>query len=81
VRSHVAPNGFEGYFAVAPIEMTQLLIEAFGLEVVSAPRAPVVLIEADGAPRLLGSGGKSTDGLLEILGLEPGSEPNDGRRF
>jgi len=74
VRKHALRYGFDWYYAVAPIEMTQMLIEAFGLTVVNAPRAPVVLIEEDGTSRLLESGVKSAEELLEATGLEPTEE-------
>jgi len=76
VREHALAHGFDWRYAVAPIKMTQQLIEAFGLTVVNAPRAPVVLIEPDGSSRLLPSGVKSADRLLEEIGLEP--TPEDG---
>jgi len=63
VRDHAAKHGFDWWFAVAPIEMTQRLIDAFGLTVLNAPRAPVVLIDVDGAARLLPAGVKGSDDL------------------
>lgn len=78
VRDHALRNEFSWLYAVAPIEMTQALIEEFGLTVVNAPRAPVILIEADGTARLLPNGVKSAETLLEEIGeLEP-AEPKDG---
>lgn len=74
VRDHAERNGFSWLYAVAPIEMTQSLIAEFGLTVVNAPRAPVVLIEADGTFRLLPNGVKSAETLLE----EIGELPNEG---
>ncbi len=70
VRQHAEKHEFSWYFAVAPVEMTQALIDAFGLTVVNAPRAPVILIEADGSARLLPNGLKSAEELLEEIDLE-----------
>jgi thiol-disulfide isomerase/thioredoxin len=64
VKEHMERNGLDWYFAVAPAELTQDLIEDFGLTVVSAPSAPVVLICADQSTRLLKNGVKSADTLL-----------------
>ena len=74
VREHALRHEFDWYYAVAPIEMTQMLIDQFGLTVVNAPRAPVVLIAEDGSAELLPNGVKTAERLLEATGLEP-SEP------
>ncbi|WP_052721344.1 hypothetical protein [Methanococcoides methylutens] len=63
VLDHAERNGFEWYFAVAPTEMTEDLIDEFGVEVVNAPIAPVILICEDGEARLLGRGLKSAEEL------------------
>ena len=68
VEGHIERHGFTWYYAVAPIEMTQLLIEAFGLTVVNAPLAPVILVNIDGSARLLGRGVKSAEQLIEEIG-------------
>ncbi|MFC2079346.1 TlpA family protein disulfide reductase [Candidatus Bipolaricaulota bacterium] len=73
VRAHADRNDFTWLFAIAPIDMTQELIEAFGLTVVNAPRAPVILIEANGSARLLPNGVKSAEALLEEIGELPAS--------
>ena len=63
VREHTQRYGFGWYFAVSPIELTQALIDEFGLDFVSAPRAPVVLICKDGSARFLRSGVKPVEEL------------------
>jgi len=78
VRQHAERHGFAWRFAVAPFEMTQALIDEFGLTVVNAPRAPVVLIAEDGTVRLLRSGLKSAETLLEEIDLESSSEGESG---
>ncbi|MBT3363654.1 MAG: redoxin family protein [Chloroflexi bacterium] len=64
VRGHIERHGLDWYFAVAPAELTNALIDEFGLSVVSAPRAPVVLIFEDQSARFLRSGVKSAAELL-----------------
>ncbi len=67
VREHMERNGLDWYFAVAPIELTNALIDEFGLIIVSAPRAPVVLICEDQSTRFLRSGLKPADELVSEL--------------
>jgi cytochrome oxidase Cu insertion factor (SCO1/SenC/PrrC family) len=64
VKEHLERNGLGWLFAVAPIELTNALIDEFGLTVVSAPSAPVVLICEDQSARFLRNGVKSADDLL-----------------
>lgn len=64
VREHIERNGLNWYFAVSPIELTEALIDDFGLNIVAAPRAPVVLICEDQSARFLRSGVKPADELL-----------------
>jgi thiol-disulfide isomerase/thioredoxin len=72
VREHVETHGFDWYFTVSPIELTNALIDEFSLTVVSAPSAPIVLISEDQSARLLRSGVKSADDLL--LEIETGGQ-------
>jgi hypothetical protein len=64
VRDHIEDNDLDWYFAVAPVELTQALIDEFGLSFVSAPRAPVALICEDQSTRFLRSGIKSAEELI-----------------
>ncbi len=64
VRQHLQTHGFDWYFAVSPIELTKALIDEFGLGVVNAPSAPVVLICEDQSVRFLRSGVKPAEELL-----------------
>ena len=68
VRDHALRHDFSWLYAVAPFELTQALINDFGLTVVNAPRAPVILIDVDGTARLLPNGVKSAEQLLEEIG-------------
>jgi cytochrome oxidase Cu insertion factor (SCO1/SenC/PrrC family) len=63
VKEHLKRNGFDWLYAIAPPELTKLLIDEFGTVIVNAPSAPVVLISEDGDARLLGRGVKSAEKL------------------
>jgi thiol-disulfide isomerase/thioredoxin len=65
IREHLETHGFYWLFAVSPIELTNALIDEFGLGVVNAPGAPVVLICEDLTARYLRSGVKTENALLE----------------
>ena len=65
VRNHMESNGFKWYSAVAPPEMTQDLIDEFGITVVNAPAAPVILVCEDQSARLLEQRGVKPVALLE----------------
>ena len=64
VREHIERNELDWYFAISPVELTQALIDEFGLSFVSAPRAPVVLISEEQSTRFLRSGVKSAEELI-----------------
>ena len=64
VKDHLERNDLNWYFAVSPIELTNALIDEFGLNVVSAPRAPVILICKDQSTRFLRGGLKPSSELL-----------------
>lgn len=68
VKEHIESNDLDWYFAVSPRELTEALIDEFGLRVVSAPTAPVILICPDQSARFLGSGVKFADKLLAEIG-------------
>lgn len=64
VIDHAERHGFDWYFVISPVELTTALIDEFGLGVVIAPSAPVILINKDQSARLLRNGVKSSDDLL-----------------
>jgi len=68
VREHIETHGFDWYFAISPIELTNALIDEFGLTIVNAPSAPVLLICEDQSTRFLRGGVKSADELLLEIG-------------
>ena len=63
VLEHLDRHGYSWRYAVAPDELTQTLISEFGLSVVNAPSAPVVLVCEDQETRLLSTGVKSSQEL------------------
>jgi thiol-disulfide isomerase/thioredoxin len=64
VKAHILTHGFDWYYAISPVATTQQLIDDFGVNIVNAPLAPVILVCEDGSSRLLDSGVKSSDQLL-----------------
>jgi thiol-disulfide isomerase/thioredoxin len=64
VLDHINENDFNWWYAISPSDMTQSLIDEFGVGIINAPSAPVVLICPDGTARQLGSGVKSAESLL-----------------
>lgn len=69
VLDHITANNFDWYYAVAPKEVTQSLIDEFGFSVANAPSAPVVIIDENKNARLLKSGVKSSSELKGELRL------------
>ena len=67
VIDHTATWGFDWRFAISPAEVTQSLIDEFGIGIVAAPQAPVILICEDGSARKLSSGVKSAESLANQL--------------
>ncbi|MAF50654.1 MAG: hypothetical protein CMH64_01050 [Nanoarchaeota archaeon] len=67
VLEHINRNNFKGLYAVAPKSLSDALVDEFGLGVISAPSAPVVLICEDGSSRFLKRGVKKADKLREEI--------------
>lgn len=59
VLDHITRNNFNWYYAISPKSLTNSLIDEFGVTVVNAPQAPVVLICPKGDTKLLKNGVKS----------------------
>jgi len=68
IKDHTEANRFDWRYAISPKEATLSLIDEFGIGVVNAPAAPVILICPDQSRRLLGRGLKSVDELKEAIG-------------
>lgn len=67
IQEHLNRYGYDWRFVVSPPELTRALIGEFGVSVVNAPGAPVVLVCENQSARLLGRGVKSAEKLREEL--------------
>jgi len=67
IKGHYQRHGYQWYFAISPEALSQALVDEFGLNVVNAPAAPVVLICEDQQARLLDFGVKSSDTLAQEI--------------
>ena len=67
VIEHAQANGFDWRYAVSPPTLTQSLIDEFGVGVVNAPSAPVILICEDQSTRYLDRGVKSKEDLKSAI--------------
>ncbi len=68
VRDHIDRNDFAGFFAVAPIEMTEMLREQYGTYIITPPLSPKVVVSPDQtSAESLGQGVKSAEELAAIL--------------
>jgi thiol-disulfide isomerase/thioredoxin len=67
VKNYIDENGFDWHYAVAPVEMTQLLISEFGNSIINAPSVPIILVCEDGSYRKLANGVKSSSKLKEEI--------------
>ena len=67
VQEHLEKNGFDWYYAISPPELTQGLIDEFGVTFVNPPSAPVALLCPDGSSRMLGRGVKDADLLRKDI--------------
>lgn len=68
VRDHIDRNDYEGIFAVAPIEMTEMLREQYGTYIITPPLSPKVVVTPDQmSAESLGTGVKSAEELAAIL--------------
>lgn len=67
VLEHIKRNSFSGLYAVAPVEATRSLIDEFGVGVVNAPSAPVILICSSGETYKLKPGVKSAEDLKNSI--------------
>ena len=67
VLEHQEKYSYDWRFAVFPAEAIQSLVNEFGVGVVNAPLAPVVLVCPDGSSRLLDSGVKTSDELKQEI--------------
>ena len=69
ILEHTQRNGFDWRYAISPSELTQTLIDEFGVIFINAPQAPIVLIDKDQNARILKRGVKSSEELKSELGF------------
>jgi thiol-disulfide isomerase/thioredoxin len=70
ILNHAKKNGFTWIYSVSPTDFSQGLINEFGVSVVNAPSAPVILIcPGQQKTKLLRSGIKSPDELKSEIDL------------
>lgn len=67
VLDHTKRNGFTWRFVVSPSDVTQSLIDEFGIAVVSSPSAPVILVCPDQSTKYLSSGVKDSSALKKAM--------------
>jgi thiol-disulfide isomerase/thioredoxin len=69
VREHAEGNGFDWRFAVAPTEMTESLVEAFGTAITNAPSTPIIVDCGDGTTEFF-SGSQQSAQTIESTASE-----------
>ena len=67
ILEHITRNDFDWRYAVSPSDMVKSLIAEFGVGVVNAPRAPVVLVCPDNTARFLPGGVKDVEELQDEI--------------
>ena len=67
VLNHVNQHGFDWKYAISPNSLTQSLVNEFGISVVNAPGAPVILICSDQSFRFLDRGVKKVKELQQEI--------------
>jgi len=67
LKGYAEKHGFHWYYAVSPPELTQTLVDEFGLDIINHEKVPVVLICEDLSAQLLDSGVKSSETLTKAL--------------
>ena len=69
IVEHLDRHGFDWLYAIAPASVSKSLIDEFGITIVNAPSAPVVLVCEDGGSRMLPSGLKKIDEINDEVAL------------
>jgi len=67
LETHIRSNGFLGYYALPPQEMTMSLVDRFGPVVATPASAPILVICPGGDARLLDQGIKTSSSLASTL--------------
>lgn len=67
VAAYADQNGFKGIYAVSDKELTQSLVDTFGVQIASAPSVPMILVCSDQSYRLLPFGVKDVKDLTDEI--------------
>ncbi|MBP1928758.1 hypothetical protein J2741_001305 [Methanolinea mesophila] len=67
LKANVEANGYYGYYALSPVDATQMLVDCFGVQVITPSSAPVILVTPDGTAQMLPAGIKSAESLRELI--------------
>ncbi|MFC1615964.1 TlpA family protein disulfide reductase [Patescibacteria group bacterium] len=67
IQEHTSQYGYDWYYVISPVDLTNSLIDQYGVSVVNAPSAPIILICEDQTTRFLESGVKDVNDLKEAL--------------
>jgi thiol-disulfide isomerase/thioredoxin len=67
LKSYIESNGFIGWYAVAPAEVTHEISQALGDQFINPPSAPMFIIDRKGEIHPLDFGIKSADDLMKAL--------------
>ena len=67
VSEHIDRNGFTWRYAISPADVTETLVDDFGINIVNPPSAPMILICEDFNTKFLERGVKDVDRLKEII--------------
>jgi cytochrome oxidase Cu insertion factor (SCO1/SenC/PrrC family) len=67
LKASVDTNGYYGHYALSPVENTQILLDKFGVQVITPASAPVILVTPDGTAQMLPAGIKSAEELQELI--------------
>ena len=67
LKANVEANGFYGNYALSPVDNTQMLVDCFGMQVITPASAPVILVTPDGTAQMLPAGIKSAEDLRDLI--------------
>jgi cytochrome oxidase Cu insertion factor (SCO1/SenC/PrrC family) len=68
LKVHADRNGFDWYYAVAPVEVAREIGQLYGDQFLNPPSAPMLIIDRQGQAHPLPFGVKSAQALQEALG-------------
>ncbi|MCF7866406.1 hypothetical protein K9L67_02275 [Candidatus Woesearchaeota archaeon] len=69
IKEHIEKNNYSWKYSIAPVIMTERLMEEFGFIITQSAQAPIVLVCEDGSYSLLPTGIKNAEKLEEAIEL------------